>query len=522
MIAGYLIVVAAIKLVVFGGKPVFLSGERFGLLVMGPLTAAVTYLLVVFTYGFGCDFAARESIYPARKFTLPVTDAALVGWPMLYGSVAMMVLWLATRLLGVWPSNVDVPVIWPAALAAALLTWAQAFTWMPYPLRGLRVMAATALLVTVDTIVLLALHFKAREPVMVAILAPQLPLAYVVARLAVARARRGDVPDWDRVFAWLVRLPEILPRAEYHFASAARAQVWFEWRRHGWTLPGWVAILLPFELVLLWAAGTSQQLVFLILLGVLITPPFRAAFTAAAAAKANPAVSDSYGLAAFDATRPLSSAALIAARLKAMAWSTAAAWLLVLVAIPVALEWSGTWTIVATKARQSVEFMGTARTVVFVLLIFAVFIAATWKQLVQSLCIGLTGRERLIKGSVIGAVVVFCAIGPLAQWIYDHRGVERWIWSALPLMLALLVCAKMAAAAWVATRLFRQRVLTDRTLVAGAACWCAAVLALYGVLAWFLVTPLFPRYVLVLLAILCIPLARLSAAPLALAWNRHR
>ena len=35
---------------------------------------------------------------------------------------------------------------------------------------------------------------------MVAILAPQLPLAYLAACFAVARARRGDVPDWRGVF----------------------------------------------------------------------------------------------------------------------------------------------------------------------------------------------------------------------------------------------------------------------------------------------------------------------------------
>ena len=80
----------------------------------------------------------------------------------------------------------------------------------------------------------------------------------------------------------------------------------------------------------------------------------------------------------------------------------------------------------------------------------------------------------------------------------------------------------MSAATWVATRLFRSRLLTDRALVTGAAWWCVAVLALYAVLVWFLSTPIFPRYVLALVAILAIPLARLSAAPLALAWSRHR
>jgi hypothetical protein len=80
----------------------------------------------------------------------------------------------------------------------------------------------------------------------------------------------------------------------------------------------------------------------------------------------------------------------------------------------------------------------------------------------------------------------------------------------------------MSAASWIATRLYRSRVLSDRTLVAGAAGWLVAVLALYGLLAWLLFTPFFPRYLLGLVAILAIPLARLSAAPLALAWNRHR
>ena len=56
----------------------------------------------------------------------------------------------------------------------------------------------------------------------------------------------------------------------------------------------------------------------------------------------------------------------------------------------------------------------------------------------------------------------------------------------------------------------------------GAAAWLVAVLALYGVLVWLADWPLIARYFLALVAILAIPLARLAAAPLALAWNRHR
>ena len=43
---------------------------------------------------------------------------------------------------------------------------------------------------------------------MLALLAPHVPLAYLVARFAVARARRCDVPDWRGVFDRLRRMEE--------------------------------------------------------------------------------------------------------------------------------------------------------------------------------------------------------------------------------------------------------------------------------------------------------------------------
>src|SRR5437879_9351389 len=161
-----------------------------------PLTTTFVYLLAVFSFGFSGDLAARHSMYPARMFTLPVTNAALVGWPMLDGTATMAILWLAARLFAVWPSGIEIPLIWPALLAAALLAWTQALTWMPYGLPGIRLIVAVLCLAALDTVVLLAMHFKAREPMMLAILAPQPPLAYLVARFAVALARRGQVPGW--------------------------------------------------------------------------------------------------------------------------------------------------------------------------------------------------------------------------------------------------------------------------------------------------------------------------------------
>jgi hypothetical protein len=522
-LVAYLVVLAAIKLVVVarGLQINFDSPETFAFVVVMPITATFTYFLAVFTFGLDGDLGSRQSMYPPRMFTRPMTTAALAGLPMLYGTAAMTILWLATRLFSLWPTEIAVPTIWPAFLMASLLAWTQALTWMPYPLPGLRIIVAVLWLGTMDTIGLLALHFNAHESLMLGIVAPQIPLAYVVARYSVARARRGDVPDWRGAFAWLPRIARIRSRRREHFRSPLSAQAWFEWRTNGRSLPAWVVILLPFELALLWAAVDATPLVFEVLFIVLLTPPLMATFAAATVSRSSQNAGDSYGVTPFIGTRPLTNGELISAKLNMTIWSTSAAWLLVLIAVPIALRLSGTSAVALDRWRRLSEVVGTPRALVLMLLILSGCIASTWKQLVQSLYIGLTGRESLIKGTMFLALVLLFLIGPIAEWIIDSGRLGE-LWSALPLIFAILVSLKMIAAVWIAVRLYHGRLLSDRAFVTGAAFWCVAVFALYGALVWLLDTPHFPHYLLMLVAILAIPLARLSAAPLALAWNRHR
>jgi hypothetical protein len=523
-LAGYMLVVGIIQLLVLGPGHASLDPPNgVAGVAMVPFSAVFLYFIGVFSFGLTGDLAARQSLYPARMFVLPVPTAALAGWPMLYGASAMASLWLVTGLLTRWPWGIDVPLIWPALLFAVFLAWTQVLTWMPYGLRGLRVIVAVLSLATLDAVVILAVHYKASELLMVALLAPQLPLAFLAAWFAVARARRGVVPDWRIGVAGLGRAADGVPRRQDHFSSPARAQLWFEWRRHGRALPALVALLLPFEFALLLVPGNDVPWgVFYTLLAVLLTPPVMAGFAAANVSKASPNARDSYGVTPFTAARPLTSAALIAAKLKMTIWSTVAAWLLVLIAIPLGLMLSGTWEMVTDRARHASDIVGTPRAIVFVLLVFGALMASTWKKLVQSLYIGLTGREWIIKTNGFLAVAFLVILGPILQWIHDDRDVQAVLWDAWVWIPIVLVCLKMSVAVWIAGRLYRSRLLSDRTLVTGAACWLAAVLALYGLLVWWIDTPLIARYVLALFAILAIPLARLSAAPLALAWNRHR
>jgi|SRR5712692_8953324 len=506
-VIGFMFVLAIIKLVILErGQRVDLDDLRFAFVVIVPLTATFMYFLAMFSFGLSGDLAARQSMYPARMFSLPVTNSALAGLPMLYGISAMAILWFGTRLFALWPSDVHVPVFWPALLGASLLAWTQALTWMPYPLRGLRVIITVLWLVLIDTVVMVALNSKASEPVMLAILAPHVPLAYLAARFAVSRGRRGDVPDWLR--GQISRSVRRDP-----FRSPARAQLWFEWRQYGRSLPLLIAILLPFEPALLFAFRQTPELIFETLVFVLLTSPCMAIFVATTV---------SYGLTPFSATRPLTNVSLIAAKLKATMWSTLVAWLLVLVAIPLALRFSGAAPAVMERAHRFVEVFGTPRAIAIVLLGLAALMASTWKQLVQSLYIGMSGREWVVKTSVFVALTLLAVILPLAALISRSKYAMAVLWNVFPLIAAVLVCFKLAAGVWIAMRLHDKRLLSDRTLVIGAVCWDVAVFAVYGLLVWIVPLVLIGNYVLALVAILEVPLARLAAAPLALAWNRHR
>ena len=278
---------------------------------------------------------------------------------------------------------------WPALLAASLLAWTQALTWMPYALPGLRVIITVLWLAAIDAIVTVALNFKAGELVMLAILAPHVPLAYATARFAIARARRGDEPDWRPLFLHWDASPFFLGGANTLFAGprADVAGVAAAWP----SLPALVGIVLPFALALLFVFRETPALVFEMLIVALTTPPLMAVFAAATVGGSN--------MTRFIATRPVTSASLIAVKLKVTIWSTLAAGFSCSWAIPSTLKLSGTLPLVIEPMHRLAEVIGAPHAAVAVLLVFAALVAVTWKQLVQSLYIGMSGREWLLRGA---------------------------------------------------------------------------------------------------------------------------
>jgi hypothetical protein len=281
--------------------------------------------------------------------------------------------------------------------------------------------------------------------------------------------------------------------------------------------------VLPFALGLLFLDPTAPALVIISLAVVALTPPIMASFVASTVRRAGAQRGDDYGLPPFLATRPLTSAALIAAKLRVSIVSTLITWLLVIATIPMALSLSDTWPIVMERALDLRDRIGLPRASAIAVLVVLALVATTWKRLVTSLYIGLSGRPWLIRTNIGVTMVVLVVAIPLAQWIGRNTlEIVIRIFDVVPQVAALLVAMKMAAAGWIVTRLDRSRLIESRVLLTAATLWLAAVLSLFAVLAWIADTPHIPRYGILLVAILAIPLARLSAAPLALASNRHR
>lgn len=517
-LAAYVLVLCLIKPLYLGPDRTLDLGDGYSAFGIVPLSVTFMYFIAVFTLGMTGDVAARQSIYPSRLFTLPVSTAALAGWPMLYGTATVGAMWLILAALARWPWQMELPIVWPAFLGAVVVAWMQVFTWMPYGIRGLRVFTAVTVLILLDTAVILAINYRWPEVALIAFLAPQLPLAYLCAWAAVARARRGDVPDWSISLARAGGARMLRP-----FRSIAAAQFWFEWRRHGRSLPLLVAIVVPFELFLLFVGGYgSKGFVFEVLIGVLLTPILMAAFAAATVSKANPFAREVYGMSPFAVTKPLTTAAMIAAKLKMAMVSTIVAWLFVLVAIPIFFAWSGADSVLIDWGRWVINHVGVPRAIVATVLVLGGLTLATWLMLVQGLFVGLTGREWLIKTSGFVWLVFFMVLGPVFESIAASRPALAWLWDNWPIFPAILVVLKVAAAVVTAKRLTRSGLIADRVLVAAAAGWAAIVFVLYGVLVWWADTPMLPGYRFLLIAILAVPLVRISAAPLALDWNRHR
>jgi hypothetical protein len=276
-------------------------------------------------------------------------------------------------------------------------------------------------------------------------------------------------------------------------------------------------------LVLLWLfLGTNDVVpTWRTLATALCLPPFFAGMAASAVGKNNPGVRDFYGVTAFHATRPLSSAALVGAKLKMAALSSLVGWVIVLAITSAFVLMTEARTEVASWWADWRDAQPGWKIAATLLLVATVLFLVTWKRFVENVAVGLTGREWVIKGSVFLGMALFTTAAGIATWLlfYPEERAALMMW--LPVLVVVLVLVKLVLAGKVWTALLDTNLVPEGTLRWWGLAYVLTAAWLFG-LACLVVPEEFPRRFLAMLVFLIVPLVRPAAAPLALAWNRHR
>jgi hypothetical protein len=539
VVLGYLLIAGAVSVAMPAPVPNDewhdFKATVFGFIFV-PLFLLPFYAMVVFAYGLDVvDVASGESCFPARLFQLPVRTGALTLWPMLYGAATALLIWLAIVSFILWPwgrlvLGFDrVPLWWPGLLAAAALAYLQAVLWFPFGLPWLRVVFLAALLPAVIILANFGVHSGSSEGALVGMLAGFTATAWGVAYVGVRRARGGAVINWEWLLWPARQLAGLLPQRRTPFALAAQAQEWYEWRLSRFVQPIIVGMGLTVFLWMFFVDRRSGIPVAVPLTWSFAVPVFCAGIGVEWLRSGKTrSVQNRYGLAPFLATLPMSSADMVGALLRATVWSTLAAWAIVIVAVPLVVVLSGRLGDVLAFLEKEWQDQRPLDIAVRIVAVAALLLVWTWKRRVYRLCLGLTGRKWLEITLGWGRLPAYVLFFQIPRLIDELHISDQTVLAVLPWVIGLYILCRMAAAAWALRQGVRRGLLEARTAKRWIAGWLLVAAALFAVVVWAAPEhmPMFyrtmPLYYCAAAVLFVMPMARLAATPLALAWNRHR
>jgi hypothetical protein len=511
------------------------------------LPGVLIFLLVPpFVYFFhGIDPFVGESCFPPRLLRLPVPTSSLVAWPMVYGTLSVILVWFVSAGF-IWrplaeERGLEVPLWWPALFLAAMLAWLQALLWTPFGLRGLRfIMLLTlfSLLIAADVFyysdvipysgaipfawivdnVRSSTRVEISEPLLVALYAGLTLIGWTAGYVGVVHARCGRVSDWQAILEPMRKLDRWLwlSRSPKPFASPARAQVWFEWRRIGRAQVFWMGLL--FALTLAWAWGG-----FIPVVRTPLTPLYALAipvFLAGLFPEMPWTNKNSTAPMSCADTAPMSCADRVAAKLKTAAWATLSIWTAFVAMLLLAGLLAGKLDGVADGWRQ-IERTYTPGAIAAGIIAFPAWLLIwTWKRRVDCLYFSLTGWIILCELFLAGCFAGFMLTHDMLT--YDPPEIHESLLGLLPSVLTVLILARLLLAGWALREVLRRGLVQSRTVGRWLAVWLLTASALFILLSLAVRTEHMPVYYVAFAVLVAMPMVRLTAAPLALAWNRHR
>ena len=532
VLAGALLLAAAAA---HGVGPAFRESE-----LVKPL-GYVSFALSLFcVFGFAnfteSDRRGRRAGFPSRLFTLPVSTWDLVTWPLVAAITTMLVTYFGWVKLVFPPLGLALPSGWYCTYLASAMTCFLAIVWA---LAGFPVLRVAVLGVggTIFPIAWTVFTAEAADSWMAAslpggslvwvrsaFLAGLGLAAYGVALFAVGRQRRGGRLGWDGWGRLAEAAAEAVSRRPVAFRSSGRALAWREWRRQGCILPCCVGvILLLIVVVSALAAPVSAQTALLTLSWMLLAPVALAWVVGKGFGKID-LWSIEPQFPAFLAVRPVPDEEWIAVKLRVAAKSALFTWLTITVVTPL-------WLLGCCDHRPLTDLWGllsshytAARLCAVSMLALAGTVLWTWRLLVGSLVVGLSGSRAWMNLSICSVFVAAFATLFFGIWCQnDPVGARRLLilprW--LPWAITLVFAAKMLLAALLVARAVHTGGVSmgraKNYLMAwlgGTGIFCALVWTTVPFAGW-------PRHLLCLLALFAMPALRLSVAPWAIARHRH-
>ena len=504
-----------------------------------------TLAIVILTYASeGEDLLARESCFPPPLLRLPVQTAWLAAWPIAVGAVTISTLWVVVAffLLRPWfalvalqEDMVQVPLWWPALLAAAILAWSQALMWHSYGLPWMRI-AGFMLLFTAAVCLTPQLVWCLAEPGLCGVFAGCVVLGWAAAYVGVRRARQGETPDWQFLLAPAQALYRRLSGPRTAFASAGRAQYWMERRLTGYSLPFMMVLVTTssmWPLVYLPLMDPPMQRLFSLerIVPVLMLMPvfFAGVFGAVGGGGYSPGIkSRKTGLGSFVAGLPMTTSDMVAAMLRSATFSTLLTWAWVFLTLawvaPLVLargqsELPGLWRSVLARVPPEKIALGLAAAAILVILA----IVWTWKRQIDRLYFTLSGRVWVGTVSALSAVAMWVFLGAaLAILASFHRPSREWLYAGVPWVLGVVMIPRVILAVWAIREVVRRGFVKRRTAALAVAGWLVVAGVSIGVLVFAIPPELVWTPYVVFAVLFALPMVRLPAAYLVLDWNRHR
>lgn len=420
--------------------------------VLQGFSAVTTFTSVIWI----CSYTANDSRgsfagFPSWMYTLPLRTSALVIWPMLLGAVLMLlavVAWEIT-IAAYWNRPLQfVQISWRALLAVVTLLCVQTFIWSLHRFRWTRIVVLVATIYGFFYVAVVGplWKFPGGASLWFGAVALAIPLTVAGAVAGVTRDRRGLWQGWttkllDRFLDWM-------PHRSGPFASAGRAQLWFEWRRRGnlaVTIFGGMMACCVFMYVLPGALYLNPVQTLFCFSGPFIAMIF-AGGQFGTIVGASDVWAKEFGVLPIVAVRPINTCGMVFAKMKAAAVIAVAGWLLFGILLVPIVYVSSHWGWQMEAATRfwpefPVNYPKYWRWLTNPMVILAL-VVATWHTIVQSMAVVLTGSRRRMAWAMWQGLIILAAVVGFAFWLNQNREWANAFFRYLPFFTAAMMVLK--------------------------------------------------------------------------------